>query len=103
MSPLAQAIAVGLIVAVAAVHAAWRLMPSAMRARWAARVARGVRRFGVSAVDARRVEKKLASRGACGSCDDCGACRTAPDETARGKAIAIVRVERGPAGQMGGR
>lgn len=53
-----------------------RTMATDRRTALAARMSAWSRRFGLSAVNARRVEAKLASDGACGSCDSCRACAT---------------------------
>jgi hypothetical protein len=72
---MTQQIIVGLIVALAAVYAAWRWMPSAWRRSAASRLAAGTHRAGlVDADKARQLEASLARSSGCGSCDSCGAC-----------------------------
>ncbi|MGI9024159.1 MAG: DUF6587 family protein [Burkholderiaceae bacterium] len=79
MSPTIQGVLVAMIVAVATVYASIKFMPGAWRRSLAARAAALVARWGVSEVNARRVEAKLSSGGACGSCETCKACATPVD------------------------
>ncbi len=76
MSPTMQAVVVAMIVALATIYASITFMPGAWRRTLAARAATLVARWGVSEANARRVEAKLASGGACGSCETCKACAT---------------------------
>lgn len=72
---MAQQIIVGLIVALAAIYAAWRWMPAAWRRAAASQLAAGSHRAGlVDAERARRLEATIAKSSGCGSCDSCGAC-----------------------------
>ncbi len=80
MSATLQGLIVAMIVAFAMVYASIKFMPAAYRRALAARAAALVSRWGVSEVNARRVEAKLASGGACGSCETCKACVTPPEE-----------------------
>ncbi len=85
MSATLQGVIVAMIVAFATVYASIKFMPGAWRRSLAARAASLVARWGVSEANARRVEAKLSSGGACGSCETCKACAT-PNEN--GDAIA---------------
>ncbi len=76
MSATLQGVLVALIVAFAIVYASIKFMPATYRRALAARAASLAARWGVSDVNARRVEAKLASGGACGSCETCKACVT---------------------------
>ena len=67
---------VALVVAGALAYALLRLSPRGLRVTLARGVARLVSRVGVSSANARRVEAKLSTGGACGSCDECKACAT---------------------------
>lgn len=72
-----QNIVVFLIVAGAALYAAWRWMPAGWRRGAARQVAAGSQRAGL--VDAQQAEKlaaSLAKTSGCGSCDSCGSCAT---------------------------
>ena len=73
-----QNVIVFLIVAAAALYAAWRWMPAGWRRGAARQVAAGSQRAGL--VDAQRAEKlaaSLAKTSGCGSCDSCGSCASA--------------------------
>ena len=75
---MAQQIIVALIVALAALYAVWRWMPTRWRRAAAGKLASGTQRAGL--VDAERAEQLAASLGkstGCGSCDSCGACGSA--------------------------
>ncbi len=76
MSAAVQSAIVFVIVAIAAGYATLKFIPAAWRRSLAARAATWAQRSGASDVMARRVEAKLASGGACGSCDTCKACAT---------------------------
>ena len=76
MSAMMQGLVVAMIVAFATVYASIKFMPAAYRRALAARAASLVARWGMSKINARRVEAKLASGGACGSCETCKACAT---------------------------
>lgn len=62
-----------LIVSAAALYAAWRFLPRALKRKVSPLLTRA---FG------QRVGKQLESAGACGSCDSCKACAT-PAERGR--------------------
>lgn len=79
MSATLQGAIVAMVVAFAMIYASIKFMPATYRRALAARAASLVARWGVSEINARRVEAKLASGGACGSCETCKACAT-PDE-----------------------
>jgi hypothetical protein len=80
---MTQQIVVALIVALAAVYAAWRWMPGAWRRTLAARIAAGSQRAGlVDAQRARRLAASLARTSGCGACDSCGACSAANGKAA---------------------
>ncbi|MDR6537469.1 DUF6587 family protein [Variovorax soli] len=83
---MTQQIIVGLIVALAALYAAWRWMPAGWRRAAAARLASGSQRAGL--VDAQRAQQlaaSLAKTSGCGSCDSCGSCGIADDSSARAR------------------
>jgi hypothetical protein len=90
MSPFVQELIVALIVAGAVTYAALRLSPRGLRLPFARAVARLALRLGVSSVDARRVEAKLSTGGACGSCDECKACATV-EPTPSGRRVIPIR------------
>ena len=76
-----QQAAVFVIVAVAGLYAAWKLMPRALRVRltqvgigWARRRGR------LSDDEAAALARRLTASG-CGSCDSCGSCSTTPAVT----------------------
>jgi hypothetical protein len=77
-----QLVIAGSIVAVAACHAAWRMLPARLRARVAARFAK----LAVGAGFPRALALRWQARAgrACGACDDCGGC--APPSPAREQA-----------------
>ena len=79
MGTMLQGSIVAMIVAFATIYASIKFMPGAWRRMVAARAASLVARWGLSEGYARRVEAKLASGGACGSCETCKACAT-PDQ-----------------------
>ncbi|XXQ55264.1 DUF6587 family protein [Xenophilus aerolatus] len=85
MAPIWQNIVVFLIVAAAALYAAWRWMPAGWRRGAARHVAAGSQRAGL--VDAQQAEKlaaSLAKTSGCGSCDSCGSCAPkSPGDAAR--------------------
>ena len=75
---MTQQIIVGLIVAAAAIYAAWRWMPAAWRRGAAQKLAAGGQRAGlVDEERARQLAASLAKTSGCGSCDSCGACGAA--------------------------
>ncbi len=76
MSPFVQVVLVSAIVAFASLYAALKVMPAGWRRRVASLAARTATRWGFSESNARRVEAKLSTGGACGSCDTCKACAT---------------------------
>ena len=76
MSATLQGVIVAMVVAFAIIYASIKFMPGAWRRSLAARTASLVARWGMSEINARRVEAKLASGGACGSCETCKACAT---------------------------
>ncbi len=71
-----QGVIVAMVVAFAMIYASIKFMPGVWRRHLAARAGSLVARCGVSEANARRVEAKLASGGACGSCETCKACVT---------------------------
>jgi hypothetical protein len=81
MSAFTQAAIVALIVTIAALYAVLKLMPAVWRRRLASLAARHAAEWGVSEANARRVEAKLSTGGACGSCDTCKACATPSRDT----------------------
>jgi hypothetical protein len=69
-----QEIAVFVIVALAAICAAWKLMPRALRVRLAQAMVGWARRRGrLSDHEAIALARRLTASG-CGSCESCGAC-----------------------------
>jgi hypothetical protein len=90
MNATAQLLMVSVIVVVAVTYALLKFMPAAARKAVAARVAIWAAGAGLSAVQARRVEAKLASGGACGSCDSCKACATTPMKDGDEAAVAAA-------------
>jgi hypothetical protein len=62
------------IVALAAVYTAWKLMPRALRARLAQATVAAVRRRGRLSDDQAAALARRLTAGGCGSCDDCGGC-----------------------------
>ncbi len=71
------------IVLVAAVYAAWRLMPAAWRTQLASRLAGGAQRSGlVDAHKAEQLRQQLSTTPGCGSCSSCKGCGHAPHDTA---------------------
>ncbi|MDQ7975102.1 MAG: hypothetical protein REJ24_21170 [Rhodocyclaceae bacterium] len=72
-----QNVIVFLIVAGAALYAAWRWMPAGWRRGAARQVAAGSQRAGlVDAQQAQKLAASLARTSGCGSCDSCGSCAT---------------------------
>lgn len=72
-----QNIVVFLIVAGAALYAAWRWMPAGWRRGAARQVPAGSQRAGlVDAQQAQKLAASLAKTSGCGSCDSCGSCAT---------------------------
>ena len=92
MNATMQLLIVAAIVAVALVYAVWKLMPAALRRALAPRAAALAQRLGASDANARRVEAKLTTGGACGSCDTCKACAT-PDTSAPDGAMRVIPIE----------
>jgi len=77
-----QEIAVFVIVALAAIYAAWKLMPRFWRARLAqATVDWAQRRGRFSDQDAAALARRLTASG-CGNCDSCGSCAPTSDPMA---------------------
>ena len=76
MSPFVQHLLAAIIVAGALAHVVLRFMPKVQRGRIAQAVGRYALKFGVSETQARRVEMKLSTAGACGKCEECRACST---------------------------
>ncbi|MEJ8849061.1 DUF6587 family protein [Variovorax rhizosphaerae] len=78
-----QQIIVGLIVAAAAIYAAWRWMPAAWRRGAAQKLTAGGQRAGlVDEERAKQLAASLAKSSGCGSCDSCGACGTGDAKSA---------------------
>ncbi|WP_213955523.1 MULTISPECIES: DUF6587 family protein [unclassified Variovorax] len=74
---MTQQIIVGLIVAAAAIYAAWRWMPAGWRRGAAQKLAAGGQRAGlVDEERARQLAASLSKSSGCGACDSCGACST---------------------------
>lgn len=76
-----QEVAVFVIVALAALYAAWKVMPGAWRARLAQPVLGWARRRGWLSDPAAAVLARRLNAGLCGSCDDCGGCGSKPAAT----------------------
>ena len=77
-----QEFAVFVIVGLAAGHAAWKLMPRALRARLAYATAGWAQRRGrLSDDDAAALASRLTGSG-CGDCKSCGACGSTPNSPA---------------------
>jgi hypothetical protein len=80
---MTQQIIVGLIVAAAAIYAAWRWMPAGWRRGAAQKLAQGGQRAGlVDEARAQQLAASLAKTSGCGSCDSCGACGTSDTKPA---------------------
>ena len=95
-----QQIAVGVIVALAALYATWKLLPRGLRARLAQAVARRARRGGwLDPAEEASLARRLAA-GGCGSCDSCGTC--APESLAAQDAT-VVRFAQGATGARSAR
>jgi len=77
-----QHLIVGLIVASAALYSAWSLMPAGLRRSAAARLARGLRRWGVA--DAQRAAKLESALGAASGCSECSSCKGCATPTRAG-------------------
>jgi hypothetical protein len=80
---MTQQLIVGLIVAAAALYAAWRWMPAGWRRSAAYKLAAGSQRAGL--VDQARAEQlaaSLAKSSGCGACDSCGACGSSSNKAA---------------------
>jgi len=91
-----QQAAVFVIVAVAGLYAAWKLMPRALRARLAQGIVRWGRRRGrLSDEEATVLARRLTASG-CGSCDSCGTCATAPGVTPDASVLRFVPDESHP-------
>ena len=72
------------LVALAALYAAWKLMPRALRVRAAQALTGWARRRGrLSEREAAALQRRLTASG-CGDCESCGTCRpaAAPDAAA---------------------
>ena len=79
---MTQQIIVAVIVALAAIYAVWRWMPSKWRRAAAGKVAAGTHRAGlVDESRAQQIAASLAKSSGCGSCDSCGSCGTAGGKT----------------------
>jgi len=77
-----QEIAVFVIVALAVIYAAWKLMPRALRVRLAqATVGWAQRRGKLSDQEAAALARRLTASG-CGDCDSCGTCGPTSDPAA---------------------
>ncbi|MEO8506973.1 MAG: DUF6587 family protein [Betaproteobacteria bacterium] len=86
-----QTIAVVVMVTLAAIYSAWKLMPRTWRARGAQALIGWVRRHGRLADDtAADLARRLTASG-CGSCESCGACAPKPDERAPGPSVVVRR------------
>ena len=92
MSATIQLLVVAAIVAAASVYAIWKLMPAALRRALAPRAAALAQRLGASDANVRRVEAKLTTGGACGSCDTCKACAT-PDASASDGTMRVIQIK----------
>ena len=85
-----QQATVFLIVALAGLYAAWKLMPRALRARLArAGVGWARRRGRLSEDKAAALTRRLTASG-CGSCDSCGSCAGAPAAAPDAPVLRIV-------------
>lgn len=92
MNATIQLLIVTAIVTAASAYAIWKLMPAAIRRALAPRAAALAQRFGASDANARRVEAKLTTGGACGSCDTCKACAT-PDASASEGSVRVIPIK----------
>jgi hypothetical protein len=82
--------AVFVIVAMAGLYAAWKLMPRALRARLTrAGVGWARRRGRLSDDEAAALARRLSASG-CGSCDSCGSCASAPPVAPDASVLRIV-------------
>lgn len=74
-----EAILVGLIVAIATLYAAWRLLPASLRLRLAGRIAEWGQRPGRAAWLQRATTGVAAgARRGVGACSDCSAVQSSP-------------------------
>ena len=89
---MVQQIAVAFIVLGAALYSAWSLMPAGWRRGAAARVASGVRRWGVAERKAERLEQALNSASGCSECSSCKGCATpaSPGAAAADRSVAVI-------------
>jgi hypothetical protein len=71
-----QDLIVYLIVAVAALYAAWRWMPIATRASVVSHAISFAKRIGLSNESAARWQAQASAKTGCGSCGPCKACDT---------------------------
>ena len=86
-----QTIAAGVMVTLASIYAAWKLMPRAWRARGAQAIIGWVRRHGLLADDtAADLGRHLTASG-CDSCDSCRACAPKPDGRTPGPSVVVRR------------
>jgi hypothetical protein len=76
-----QAVLVYLIVAIAVVYAALRLMPVGLRASLVARAIGFARRHGLSEQQTRKWQASASKAAGCGSCGPCRACDSARPST----------------------
>ncbi|MBK8740444.1 MAG: hypothetical protein IPM02_13365 [Betaproteobacteria bacterium] len=95
-----QQIAVGVIVALAALYATWKLLPRGLRVRLAQAVAGRARRGGWLDPGAAATLARRLAAGGCGSCDSCGTC--APESLAAQDAT-VVRFTQGATGARSAR
>lgn len=86
-----QTIAVVVMVTLAAIYSAWKLMPRAWRARGAQAIIGWGRRNGRLSDDAAADLARHLTATGCGSCDSCGACAPKPGERARSPSVVVRR------------
>lgn len=92
-----QQLIVALVVLSAFAYSGWALLPAPLKRSMAARVADGVRRFGVDAARSARIESALATGGGCSDCSSCKGCATPAVQTSvtsSGVAVVAMPVSR---------
>jgi hypothetical protein len=77
-----QDLVVYLIVLLAALYAAWRWMPIALRSRVVSYVILLAKRLGLSNERSMKLQLQASTKTGCGSCGPCKACHTAPKQSA---------------------
>ena len=84
-----QDLIVYLIVAAAALYAAWRWMPIATRASVVSHAILFVKRLGLSNASAANWQARASAKTGCGSCGPCKACTTKTIDNPAGTRVPI--------------